>query len=266
MFGNWSAKRKKRFKRRIYVILFICFVAFMFTLWFKIVYSPRFLLTDVKIIAPYHEYVQIYKIIDNEIHRENIFLPPSNLLFFNKEKIRSQILFSVPEINEVLFSYNFKDLNSLETRIGLRKYKYTFCDKDDKLYKVDDTGFIYEKLINNDTKGLIICSKPEGTNMSIQKDYPVRFKIKYEDLNYVYKIEKAFENFDIKPKRIVFLPEKELEVYFNDFKLKLVADDTISEQIVNFKTAWNSSLKNIKVEYVDARFDPRVYYKPIVSP
>ncbi len=261
MFANWSAKRKKRLKRRIYFFLMALFITFAFSLWFYAVYNPKLTLSNVRIIAPYKEYEKIYRIVQGEIRRENIFLPPSNIFFFNKKGVKRQILFNLPEVREVFFSFNFENLNLLELSIGLRVHKYSFCDQDGQIYKADQSGYIYEK--SDEDKGkLIICSIPEGTDMSIKRDYPIRFKIKDADLNYANKVENAFVDFELKPRKILFMPENELEVYFNNFKLKLVADTTVSDQIGNFKTAWSSSLKNIKLEYVDARFDPKIYYKP----
>ncbi len=264
MFANWSAKRKKRLKRRIYFFLIALFVTFALSLWFYMVYNPKFTLSNIKIIAPYKEYERIYRIVQGEIRRDSIFFPPSNVFFFDKDGVRRQILFNLPEVRDVFYSFDFKNMNLLGLSIGLRVHEYSFCDQDGQIYKTDKSGYVYEKA-DDDTGKLIICSKPEGTDMSIKRDYPIRFKIKDEDLNYVRIVKNAFVDFELKPRKIVFMPENELEVYFDNFKLKLVADSTVSDQIDNFKTAWNSSLKNIELEYVDARFDPKIYYKPSVQ-
>jgi len=267
LLRKMSARQKRRFKTKLKIVMLLFLLAGAISLWFYIVYNPKLLILSVQVDSSSEQKSKATTLIRNILYKDNNpFLPSENIYFFDKKTISDRIMFVMPEIKSVFFNIDNKfEYNKLKITLTKRSQEFLFCDKNDKLYKTDEDGYIYQPLnmSYNKKNSLIICTNPERTNLSTQRDYPIRFIVKNEELATVKKVKTFFKDKNITPVKINFLPESEIKVEFQEgFYLLLLANDDLSDQLENFAIAWRSKLKDLDLEYADARFDSKVYWKP----
>lgn len=255
---NLARKKRRRFFIS-FLIGFIVTVAFVGSSIYLLFFSDWMKITIVKIDGlKTVDSGAIYSMVDsakNEVFLNLIDLKPqSNILFFDNNKLRSNILTYLPVIEDVNIAKIFP--HDLEINIKERTPVGTWCFISKCRY-FDDSGVLWGEALRS--SGSILLSIDD---QRIDDKNPV-----LADKNFLESIKTAMgglDNLGIKIKRIEIPDGKigDFKVYtFSGYDLLFNIDSDISGQIEVFRIILDQKGKEFKPQYIDLRIDGRVYYK-----
>ncbi len=154
-----SKRRKRRktnlFKRR-FIALFVC-LFFIFGLFVASLHLAFWRIANVDIegverVDPIMIQQEVVSLVKKD---EFNIIPTDNILFVNKEKIRTFLQDKYPQVLSVEVNRNF--FSSLGLRIIEREPKSVFCTKD-ACFWIDESGILFEETVLLDKQRPIYSS------------------------------------------------------------------------------------------------------------
>ena len=249
---TYRRKIKKPFYKKkifVYLISFLFFSAFIFYFLF---FWDFFQIKKIEISGNQRtETKDLINFIEKETIKPFLFLESRNVFLFFPRKIAPEIIEEFPGLSEFQLSKQYPD--KVKLKVKERKSIGVWCREND-CFSFDSTGKIFEK--TRTKKGLIV----EIEN----KDFLIGEKIlSLKNMESLIKIwnylipEISPEKFSVEKSKLVVSIKDNWEIYFNleeeiDFQL-IKLELTLKEKI--------SDENRKRIEYIDLRFDKRVYFK-----
>jgi hypothetical protein len=202
---------------------------------------------------------EIKNVATNFISGNNLFfIPKSNILFLNKQKLTALLLSNFKRLEKV--EVNKKYLSkSVQLNVTERKADFVWCSPSSECFLMTKDGLVFEK--SGETGGkLIFTGLLEGD--PLMKNFATSPKIQnYLKLVEIFKegsIEVISINIESSDKAVAKTSIGDVIFNPEEIDLSLVAQNAIL--LINEVKGKNPSAK---FNYIDARFDNKFFYKLI---
>jgi len=195
---------------------------------------------------------EILDIINNKIEKRFIFLSSKSIFLFNSSTTENYILNLFPSVLNIEINKKFP--NSLIVEIKKRK-PVVYWRTNDNLFLMDVNGIIFAHKSSLDPRRVIIENNVSGS-LGDQVVSPV-------DLQKIMKIWTAVGKdleiieFEISDQKLNALTSKNWRIFFSPNK-------DINNQLLNLELVLNEKIspeRRNSLNYIDLRFDNRVYFK-----
>lgn len=255
LFSSRKLKRK-HFLLKLVKILAVFSISLIFSLSF--IYLSYFRIKNIEVIGQTLKKEEMVRVIKNELNGYfMLFAPKNNIFFVKKEKIIKQLRDNFPEIKKIDIKNKYFQ-SAILVNLNFREVFASYCQKQDCFY-VDEGGVIFSS--SPEISGGLIL-KIFDERESFQKAR-LGQKIKAEKideiLNFVKKLPLLIPN---KIREIALKNENSYEVIFDEnFRVILDSEIESDKAAKNLKIALDNINNKEKLEYIDLRFDNKVYYK-----
>ncbi len=258
-----STRIAKRNKIRKYIGFFLVIsaiasllVGFVFLVQADFLQVKNFEVSDSKTIE-----IESLKNVANDFISGNklFFIPKSNIVFLNKKKLKKELLSQFTRIENIEINKKFFSKN-VELKITERSPDFVWCNAENDCFFMTKTGFIFEKILDEQVlSGPVAFGGLLGGN-PIFKNFATPEKMQnYSNFIETLKrgeVEVTYINIESSDKAVA--KTNIAEVFFSpeETDLSLVGENTIL--LINEIKSKNPEAK---INYIDARFDNKFYYK-----
>ncbi|MFA6753609.1 MAG: hypothetical protein WCR84_00395 [Candidatus Paceibacterota bacterium] len=246
---KYKKKYKTKKKKSIfpYVFMSVLFFFIFLSLSYVFLFFPFFFVKKIE-IKGYEDRERVYEIADNFVEKDFFSLKTRSIFLFDKDKLKNQILNDFFDIEKVEIR---KDLLSLSIEINVKQREplFVFCNND--CYLVDGYGIAFSYALESSPFAYF---KTEIEDVSLGK------KVMEEKLaRFIFKLKDSLELEEVailSPKRVNVKSKEGWAAYFNPQK-------DVKEQIENLNLVFEEHIlgKEHLLQYIDLRFQDRVYYK-----
>lgn len=272
-----QARRQLRSRMFRRVIFFVVLFALLILLWF-ISTSPNFQITKVEVkgvlLTPAN---QVEGMVARELEGKYAFVfPKANKLWYPRKKIHSKLLEEFPRIYKNSIT---REQSTLVVSIEERKLRYLWCggtvpqNSEDSFirgcYFTDQEGFIFATAPNfSDGVYIKLYAPIENQDMPIGQ-----YVFNKEIITHVETLASGITSSQIIPFAYVASKDNDIEILLlghSSSKAKVLYNPKSDplDRLQDFRIALNTEplatkLKNSfsLLEYIDLRFDKKVFYK-----
>ena len=254
----------KRKRRRIFFGKFLLVVFSLATIFAGLIYLSRLSalnIKEVKIISSGAiDAPTVKTAVETEITGNYLwFLPKTNILFYPKKKIETELYHKFKRIKDIDIS--IKDQKILEVQLTEREATYLWCEEPEKCSFMDSSGYVFDTAPYFSGNVYFKFFGPlSGDNFAPEIfDKVIAFKNTLLDLG-------------IKPTSL-YLVGEDIEIYLSSkspYSPKIIFKKDFNLEAIseNLQTALDaeplkSNFKNkyASLEYIDLRYGNKVYYK-----
>ena len=256
-------KKRLMFKNRFFWIgipIFVLLVSITYFLFFSDFFQLEKIIVLGNKKVPEKE---ITEIVEEGFKSKKTFFLAENILLVNLNKIKENILNSLPQVAEV--KMNRKLPRTLIFSILERKGIAEFC-KDYELFTKDESEFTYQKCFLLDKEGIVFeenlidnLQLPKIKNPDLRDELELGQKIIEPDLlSGILDIFSALETLNIPTKNILLISEERInvktsegwEIYFNP-------EEDLDWQLTKLRAVLEKDIPSEKrkdLEYIELRF------------
>ncbi len=198
-----------------------------------------------------------------------LFIPKSNIIFLNKEKLTNLLLSKFTRLKKVEIDKHFFN-KSINIKVIERKAKFKWCTKENQCFFMTKDGLVFEKILriasstkiasNRQNLDTLIIFKGLLKGNPLMKNFATP-----EEMQSYLKLVEIFKKVGFKVSSInIKFSDKAIaktnvgDIIFNpkETNLSLVTENTIL--LINKIKNKNPSAQ---FDYIDARFGNKFYYK-----
>lgn len=254
-------KKKSIFRKKLFWLVLFLFL-FTDTMIYGLVFWEKTQVKGIEVLGNQEiEVTALKKTIEKNLEKKLGFLSSKSILLVNLKKIEQQISNEFPQVAQVTLKRKLPNLLSLV--IEERKPVAAWCQinqnanpETEKCWVIDREGIAFDAEKGG---GLMIVSAKGGDE--IPPGQPV---VQAQDLQTILAIAKSlreekieFEKFLYSKEKLTVQTQEGFEIYFDLRK-------DVASQITNLKLLLQKKISSEKqgtLEYIDLRFESRVFYK-----
>lgn len=250
-------KRKKSLLKNRFFWRFLFILGILGTIFYFLIFSSIFQIKEIKISGNQSIATNFLKeTIEPTIEKKFLFFSSRSIFLVNLKEINKVFSEKFPKLASVNLKRDFPDVLILEVKE--REAVGVWCQKEN-CFLIDQEGVIFEKGLS-ETKLIIQSQEKEGESslgeMVMEKNH----------LQSILEIQrKLAENFQIKIGEFFILPKGKLTARTTEgWQIYFDISGDIAKQILNLSLVLEKKIsaeKRKNLEYIDLRFDNRVYYK-----
>ena len=246
-----TKKKKSIFKSRIFWIAVLVFLLISGLFYFFIL-SPVFQIKEIRVSGSYKSSSEeIRKIVEENIETKLLFLSTKTIFFDGFSKPREEIMESFPVVYQVKIKRDFP--SSLEVLVEERIAAATWRFEENN-FLLDSKGVVFEK--NQSVKEPVISGgRKVSLGESVIEESLVRSILEVNSKLEGEGIE--VKEFLISFPKLTLRTEAGWEAYFD-------LEGNISTQVSNLVLVLEEEITQPKtqdLEYIDLRFQERIFYK-----
>ena len=188
-----------------------------------------------------------------------LFIPKSNIIFLNKEKLKKTLLSQFTRLEKVEINKKFFS-KDVELKITERSPDFVWCAKDGECFFMTKTGFIFEKILDEQVLSGLVAFEGLLDGSPIFKNFSTPDKMQnYSNfIDVLKRSEVEIYSINIESSDKAIAKTGVGDIFFSPVgkDLLLTAENTLL--LINEIKNKNASAK---INYIDARFDNKFYYK-----
>lgn len=260
-------KRKKKIFLRIFILFIFLLVSFLVCLNLPFMKFDSFVLTDNKVLTE-DEVSSFMK--ENLSGRLYLVLPKNNMVFFDRNKLEQDLKDRFSRIQNLKF---YRNGHTLVIKVKEYEGSYLWCgvefSKESDCYLLDSSGHIFDKSPYFSGSAYVRFYGPSGSSMEnvIGQEF-----VNENDFNQYIEMMDSLSYLGFEVSRFVVLSEKQIDIHVdtgtNEAHIYMYHDEKFAKRINDLALSLTkepllaeANNKFVNLEYLDIRFDDKIYYK-----